>query len=219
MTNPLTNNPNVFLYVHKDENGEESEVMIDFQELVSYCRTIEADGSIELGVKYTHESKAYYSFESEEPYNRFVKEYSQYVDSRKELVVVARELAKDVVASMKDEMIESSKQLLTESINLMQSEMRKELDAFKDEITSQTKVITDTALQHQKDINSENEKHIEIMQEHELKAKAMVATIEEFSSRIGAVAHILDVVAPSSTATREKEAQMREKLKEEASSI
>jgi hypothetical protein len=219
MTNLLTNNPNVFLYVHEDENGEQSEVMIDFQELVSFCRTIESDGSIELGVKYTHDSKAFYSFESEEPYNRFVKEYDAYVKSRNELVLVARDLAKNIATAMKDEMMETSKEIMMESIKQMQVNMQKELEMFKSEIKSQAELITNTALQHQKEINSENMKHLELMKENELNAKSLVSTIEEFSSRIGSVAHILDVIAPSSTATREKEAQMNEKLKEEASSI
>lgn len=219
MTNPLSQNPNVFFHVHTEDNGEVSEVSIDFHSIISFCKTKERDGSIELAVKFVNESKAYYSFYEEAPYNRFVEEYNQYVSKRSEIVAIAREMAKDISHEMQAEILKTSEELISEVVKDVRLAVKEEIASFKEEISAQASNIVNTALSHQKEINKENEEYLSNMQKMQTQSKEFVDSIQEFSDRISGIARVVEMVAPTSTSTRMEEEDEKEEIKAEVSSM
>lgn len=219
MTNELTNNPDLFFHLHKDDNGDVSEVCIDFHSIISFCKTEEMDGSIELAVKFVNESKAYYSFYEAAPYARFVTEYNDFVSRRTEIVSVAREMAKDIAREMAEQNKETTKALVQETVSEIRKTVAEEIVAFKDEIEKQASNIVSTALQHQKDINKESDHLLSNIKEQQDEARQFVSDINGFKERLSGITQVLDMIAPSSKSARMEEEEEKKSIREEVSSF
>lgn len=215
----LQNNPNVFYYSQTDKNGEITEVFIDFQQVVTFCRTgKEGEGeSVKIAVKYVNHSKAQFSFPNSEPYIRLCEEYNAYVNQRNELKAMAQEMAKFLVSEVKEEMAEETRSIVSGVVNKVEESISKEIQVFRETIVAQAKQITDTALSHQKDINEENAKHLEKTKELQDAAELFVNKIKDFSDRMESVVTVVNSVAPTADSLLEKEEEAIEEMNKEVS--
>ena len=218
MTNVLKENPNVFYHKHEEANSEITEIVIDFQNVVSFCATQEenTDG-IELAVKYAKDSKAFFGFPNKEPLNRFKEEYNAYINSRTELVNLATDMAKDIAKSMRLTLEEESREMALKMIQKVQSELQEEMEQFSNQVKERCDSITKTSLSHQRNINQENETHLENMSKHNaLMEKASEDSIK-ISQDLNKIVEVLEVVAPSSKEILEAEELEKEDIKAEIS--
>lgn len=219
ITQNIQNNPNNFFHIHKDNNGVESEVCVDFQTLLSFCKTIESDGSIELSVLFSNQSKAYYSFHDEEPYNRFVSEYDSFLIQRAELVSVAREMAADIAREMTVNMKEVTETIIKETLKDIEKSANEQMESFKNRITDQAALEVEKVLAHQREINSDMSSHLVDMKKIKKESIQFVDEIKEFKDRLSGINKVLDLVAPSSESAMAAELLERQELEQEVSSI
>lgn len=217
MTELLKNNPNVFYYKHEESAGDITEVFIDFQQVVTFCRTgkVGSNESVRIAVKYFNHSKAEFTFPNEEPYLRLCEEWNAYINARNELKVIAQETAKFLVQEIRDEMKEETAMIVRDVVQEVQTNISREIESFRETVVAQSKEITNTALSHQKEINAENSKHLVNMKELQDTAELFVNKIKDFSDRMESVVTVVNSVAPSAgSLIEEEEAKIDEMNKE-----
>lgn len=218
MTNVLKQNPNVFYHKHEEDNGEVTEIVIDFQHVVSFCSTQNEDeDNIELAVKYAKDSKAFFGFPNEEPLNRFKEEYNAYVASRTQLVNLATDMAKDIAQSMRSTLEKEALDMALNMTQKVQSKIQDEMEQFSEQVKERCDSITQTALSHQRNINQENETYLENMSKHNDLMNQAAEDSMRISKDLGKIVEVLEVVAPSSDEIREAEALEKEDIKTEIS--
>lgn len=221
MTNKLQQNPNVFYYKHSD-SGTQTEILIDFEKVVTLCPTSDSMNDsngvkVKVNVKYIGHSKAQFVL-PEEDYTRLCDEWNEYINKRNELKAIAQEMAKFLVAEIKEEMKTETEEIVRSVVTDVQNSISKEIKVFRETVVAQSKEITDTALSHQKEINNENAQHLDKMKKLQVTSEEFVCKIVEFSDRMESVVKVVNSVAPSADSLIDKEIEAIEEMNRETAS-
>lgn len=221
-----SNKLNNSIFTHTYEDDSKTDVFIDLSKVLSfYYKEVSSSSSsrFTLAVKYVENSNAQYAFNEMKPIEDFIKKYDEFKESQSQIAAISDKLVVQISEAMssqlekeKEKQQEVFKNLLAESVQKLQDDFKAELKIFTDEVSNSAKIITETALKHQKDINSENEKHLSVLNELTNQSKELIDSLATYNVKFGKFVGVINALVPPSEQEKveeiEKAAILEEKI-------
>lgn len=214
------------IFVHTYEDDSKTDVFIDLSKVLSFYHkevSSNSNSRFTLAIKYVENSNAQYAFNEMKPIEDFIKKYNDYKATQSQIAAISDKLVVQISEAMsaqlekeKEKQQDVFKDLLAKSVEKLQEDFRQELKSFTNEVSNSAKIITETALKHQKDINSENEKHLSVLNDLTNQSNELMESLSTYNVKFAKFVGVINALVPPSEQEKveeiEKAAILEERL-------